>query len=340
MWYLTRGTATVSLLLLTLSVVLGVLDVRRVRTETMPRFVLDAVHRNASLLAVAFIVVHIVTSVLDGFAPISLFDGVIPFTSAYRPVWLGLGALSFDLLIAVTLTSLLRRRFGHRAWRAVHWTAYASWPLALVHGLGTGSDTKLSWMLVIVGLSVIAVIVAAVARATAGWPDHRGARLSAILASALVPIGLLVWLPSGPLAAGWAQRAGTPASVLTKAGATTSNRSSSPSFTAEVTGTVQQGRDPSGMTRVDIPLAVAGQPLSKLEIVIFGQEQGGGVRMTDSRVTLGPPSDPSLYDGRIVALNGTNVEAQLHGSGAVLRLTARLRIDRGRSAATGTVTVR
>ncbi|MBV8991834.1 MAG: ferric reductase-like transmembrane domain-containing protein, partial [Solirubrobacterales bacterium] len=218
LWYLTRGTGTVSLLLLTISVALGVANVRRIRTEAMPRFVLDAVHRNASLLALAFVVVHIATSILDGFAPISVLDAVIPFKSAYRPLWLGFGALAFDLLIAVVITSLLRGRFGYRTWRAVHWTAYASWPVALLHGLGTGSDTKTGWMLVLTGVCVIAVIVAVVARATAGWPDHAGARMTALAASVLTPIGLLVWLPGGPLAAGWAKEAGTPASLLAAAG--------------------------------------------------------------------------------------------------------------------------
>ncbi len=80
-WYLTRGTGTVALVLLTLSVAFGVANVRRLRTERMPRFVLDAVHRNVSLLAMAFLLVHIITSLLDGFAPIRIFDVVIPFTS-------------------------------------------------------------------------------------------------------------------------------------------------------------------------------------------------------------------------------------------------------------------
>src|SRR5579871_861079 len=104
-WYLTRATGIVSLVLITVSVVLGVVNVRRVRTLTVPRFVFDAVHRNASLLAMAFLLVHIITSVLDKFAPIRLVDAVVPFVSVYRPLWLGLGAVSFDLLVAVTLTS-------------------------------------------------------------------------------------------------------------------------------------------------------------------------------------------------------------------------------------------
>src|SRR5579872_4365664 len=116
-WYLTRGTGTVALILLTLSVALGVANVRRLRTARMPRFVLDGVHRTASLLAMVFLLLHILTSLLDGYAPIRVVDVVVPFVSAYRPLWLGLGAVAFDLMAAIVITSLLRRRFGYRAWR-------------------------------------------------------------------------------------------------------------------------------------------------------------------------------------------------------------------------------
>src|SRR5206468_11724885 len=127
-WFITRGTGAMSLVLLTVSVALGVANVRRMQLADQ-RFVLDALHRSVSLLAVAFVGLHVVTTLLDGFAPIGLLDVVIPFRSAYRPLWLGLGTLSLDLMAAVMITSLARRRFGLRAWRATHWLVYASWPV-------------------------------------------------------------------------------------------------------------------------------------------------------------------------------------------------------------------
>jgi hypothetical protein len=345
-WYLTRGTGTIALILLTLSVALGVANVRRLRTENVPRFVVDAVHRNISLLAMAFLVVHIVTSLLDGFAPIRVVDAIVPFASAYRPLWLGLGTVAFDLLIAVMITSLLRRRFGYRAWRATHWAAYACWPVALLHGLGTGTDTKTGWMLVIVAGCVIVAIVAIVARATAGWPDHQGARLAALGASALVPLGLLVWLPSGPLAAGWARKAGTPASLL-RVGAASSSRSvssgsassASTTFTASATGTVSQQELSDGLGAVDISLTLEGVQLDHLAIHLRGQPiEGGGIEMTSSSVTLGPASNPDEYGGRVTALEGTNIQARVtNGSGSALTLIAQLQIDQASGAVSGTV---
>jgi methionine sulfoxide reductase heme-binding subunit len=132
-WYLSRGTGGVALLLLTVSVVLGIVDQRRWRAPGWPRFVLDAMHRNVSLLVLLVLAVHILTAVLDSFAPIRLTNAVVPFTSTYRPIWVGLGALAFDFLLAIALTSMLRQRLGHRTWRLVHWLAYVSWPVALVH---------------------------------------------------------------------------------------------------------------------------------------------------------------------------------------------------------------
>src|SRR5437660_417689 len=94
-WYLTRGTGAVTLLLLTFSVVLGLVGTVRYTAPSWPRFAIDTVHRDVSLLVIVLLVLHVVTTVLDGFAPISLLDGLIPFVSAYRPLWLGLGTLAF-----------------------------------------------------------------------------------------------------------------------------------------------------------------------------------------------------------------------------------------------------
>lgn len=213
-WYLTRSTGAVALVLLTLALVLGVVDVRRWSTETWPRFVVDSLHRSVSLLALAFLGLHILTAVLDSFAPISLIDAVIPFTGSYRPFWLGLGALSFDLMLAVIITSLLRRRMGHATWRTTHWLSYASWPIALLHGFGTGSDVKSTWMLAISVGCLVAVIAAVLVRIAAGWPDQLARRSAALGGAGIFTLGLILWLPSGPLGKEWARRSGTPSSLL------------------------------------------------------------------------------------------------------------------------------
>ena len=226
-WYLTRSTGAVALLLLTFAIALGVVDVRRFSTPRWPRFVVDSLHRNVSLLAMVFLALHILTSVLDSFAPISLLDAFIPFAGSYRPFWLGLGAVSFDLLLAVTITSLLRQRMGYASWRAIHWLTYASWPIALLHGFGTGSDVKSGWLLAL-SISCLAVVLASVlARVLAGWPANLGRRSAALGGAGVFSLFLLIWLPGGPLGSEWARRSGTPHSLLPKSPRSASSKPSS-----------------------------------------------------------------------------------------------------------------
>lgn len=160
-WTLTRASGGVSLVLLTAAFALGIADVARWRSRTWPRFAIDALHRNLALMAVAFVVLHILTTILDKFVHIGLLAAFVPFSNSYKELWLSLGAVSFDLLLALILTSMLRRHVGVRTWRAVHWSAYACWPVALLHAVGTGTDAGRPWMLAL-ALGSTAVVGAAV----------------------------------------------------------------------------------------------------------------------------------------------------------------------------------
>jgi len=162
----------------------------------------------------AFLAVHVLTAVIDTFASISLLDAVVPFAGSYRPFWLGLGALSLDMLLAVTISSLLRRRVGFAAWRTIHWLAYASWPIALLHSFGTGSDVKSGWLLALSIACLLVVLAAVLARALSGWPERLRARTAALGGAGAFSLFLLLWLPGGPLGSEWARRSGTPGSLL------------------------------------------------------------------------------------------------------------------------------
>jgi sulfoxide reductase heme-binding subunit YedZ len=140
LWYASRATGVVSLLLLTGVTLLGVLVNRQGRLPGLPRFAVTGLHRNLSLLAVAFVAVHVVTAVLDPYVTIGLTAIVIPFSSPYKPLWLGVGAISLDLVLALILTSLARGRISRRLWRALHWLAYLAWGSALLHSLTSSTD--------------------------------------------------------------------------------------------------------------------------------------------------------------------------------------------------------
>jgi methionine sulfoxide reductase heme-binding subunit len=218
LWYTTRATGLVAMVLLTVSMAFGLLSSAGYQRPGLPRFVSIGLHRNASLLALAFTAAHVVTTVADSYVRIPVQDAFIPFISGYRPLWLGLGAIASDLLIALVVTSLVRTRMSYRIWRLVHWTSYACWPVALVHGLGTGSDTPVRWVLILT-LACIAVVTVLLSwRLAAGWPGHPVARVAGAVALVLVLIAGGAWLSAGPLRAGWARRAGTPPALLNHAG--------------------------------------------------------------------------------------------------------------------------
>jgi methionine sulfoxide reductase heme-binding subunit len=169
-WYASRATGIVSLLLLTAVLVLGILVNRQGRLPGLPRFAVTGIHRNLSLLSVVFIVVHIVTAVLDSYVHIPLLSAVVPFTSGYERLWLGLGAVSLDLMLAMIVTSLLRGRLNRTVWRAIHLLAYASWPVAFAHSLGSSTDLQQGWLL---GL---AIACAAITAAALAWRLAHAAR--------------------------------------------------------------------------------------------------------------------------------------------------------------------
>ncbi len=161
MWFASRGTGLVTALLLTATTVLGAIHTGRVTSARWPRFTLHAMHRNLSLITLVFLGVHIASAIVDPYAGIEWLDAVVPFVSGYHPFWLGLGAVALDLVLAVLVTSLLRARIGLRLWRVVHFSAYALWPVAMLHGIGIGGpDTQLGWVVLIYAACAIAVILA------------------------------------------------------------------------------------------------------------------------------------------------------------------------------------
>jgi sulfoxide reductase heme-binding subunit YedZ len=186
LWYTARGSGLVTLVLLTVVVALGI-GARSGRTAfDLPRFAVNLLHRNAALLSCVFLVVHVLTLLFDPYAQLRLVDLILPFAGTYRPFWMGLGTTALDLVAAIVVTSLLRRRLGARAWRAVHWLAYLCWPVALLHGLGTGTDNG-TWWLWTVCLACAGVVLAAVVWRLSSGFDRFGSRAPRQVADRLRP---------------------------------------------------------------------------------------------------------------------------------------------------------
>lgn len=363
LWYLTRGTGIVALVLLTATVVLGIVVSVGWTSPRLPRFASRDLHRNLSLFCLVLLVAHIVTAVADGFAPIGYVASIVPFSSPYRPLWLAFGTLSFDLLLAVGATSAVRRYLGQRAWRAVHWLAYACWPIALLHGLGTGTDTRLGVVLALNAACVAAVLAAVGWRLTVGWPTGKWVRIAAGGAAAAFPIAVVGFVGAGPLTRTWAVRAGTPPSLLASvarsaasrsgggqtAPTTTPRRATTPSpagsngaaglppvpFSGQLSGNFSTtGPDASGLVRVDIKgqLRLGGAARAPLEIVLRGPPEEGGVAMTSSRVVLGSTS------GHVITLDGNHLVAVVGPGGTPrIQLDIRLSLDSSSRSVSGVI---
>ncbi|HSZ40605.1 MAG TPA: ferric reductase-like transmembrane domain-containing protein [Trebonia sp.] len=184
-WYASRATGVVALVLLTVVFAIGITINRQARVPGLPRFAVTDLHRNLSLLTVTFLCTHVLTAVLDTYVSITPVAIVVPFASGYERFWLGLGAIAFDVMVAIIATSLLRGRLNRAAWRAIHLTAYLCWPIAFLHGLYASGDLRRGPLLAI-ALGCALVVAAAVTwrLASAARRPPRAGRVAAGLAAA------------------------------------------------------------------------------------------------------------------------------------------------------------
>jgi len=298
-----------------------------------------ALHRNVALTALALVVVHIVTTVLDPFVSISFAAAFIPGASAYRPLWLSLGAVAFDLMLAVIVTSLLRDRLSHRTWQLVHLLVYACWPIALWHGLGTGTDTRLTWVLAI-NIGCVAAV---------GWAiwwrlsfsASRLTRATGLGALALVPVLTGVFALTGPLQSGWARRAGTPVKLLGNQQPAASGSSAGTALSlshAPFTGRLSVSEGPGSNQRtISINGRTTAAPRVSFVIVLHGTPSGSGVSLTSGTVRIGRANTASAYSGQVVQLAGNTLIAEVSGQSGQRRAAFTLTING--TAVTGTVSL-
>ncbi|WP_431218956.1 ferric reductase-like transmembrane domain-containing protein [Leifsonia xyli] len=176
LWAFGRASGVVSLLLFTASVLLGILTRSGRPLPGLPRFSVSLVHRNVSLLAVVFLVLHVGTLLFDSYAKLDPIDLVVPFLGSFQPFWQGLGTVAFDLVVAIVLTGLLRRRIGQRVFRFIHWFTYAMWPIAVLHAIGNGTNGTSGWFLVLVAGSALLVLIAVIWRVSSGFEEHARTR--------------------------------------------------------------------------------------------------------------------------------------------------------------------
>jgi methionine sulfoxide reductase heme-binding subunit len=212
LWFINRSTGEVTLVLLSAVVILGVY--RSAYPRTAPALVI-ALHRNLSLAALVLAVAHAFAAVLDPFAGIRVIDAVVPFLSSYRPLYLGLGTLSGLLFLVAIGSPQITRRLRRGTWLWIHRLGYLSWGAAVVHAIGTGTDTRQVVFLTLDVVSVAAVVgTVGVWRLAEGQAAPPLVRISGAVGLVLAAALLIAWTATGPLQPGWARSAGTPPGLL------------------------------------------------------------------------------------------------------------------------------
>src|SRR6202167_4569293 len=163
-WYTARATGLVALVLFTVVVCLGTFVSNRVGGSAVGRFELNELHRSVSMVAMAFLVLHIVTTIIDSYVPTGWLSAVVPMTSAYKRLDVAIGAVAFDLILAVWASSLMKSRIANSSWRFVHWFSWLAFVAAIVHSFLTGTDARSGIGLAIVTACAAAVFVTAIWR--------------------------------------------------------------------------------------------------------------------------------------------------------------------------------
>jgi methionine sulfoxide reductase heme-binding subunit len=212
LWFVDRSSGEVTLLLMTVVVIFGIV---RAALPSVNPFLVEGAHINISLLTIAFAGLHILAALLDPFARLGPIDSLVPFVSAYRGTWLGLGIISGYLYAVAALSSWPARRFGRPVWQWLHRTTYAAWVLALVHSLGTGSDVRNNLFLLL-NVAAVAVVLAVFLgiRVAEGWSRLPPLWAAVALVAVVTVLALAIWAANGPLQEGWARSAGTPPDLL------------------------------------------------------------------------------------------------------------------------------
>ena len=348
LWYISRGAGFVGLALLGAIAVLGLMTASQTRLSArLPRFITVETHRSLSLLAVVVLSIHIITAMMDPFVPITLLDVFIPFVSTYRPLWIGFGAIAIDIGIAVLITSLIRIKMKQRTWKIVHLLAYIAFFASIVHGLGTGSDSRFLlgkvFYLVVGAAFLITAWIRILDKTEAGSTKRI---LSGALA-VVAPLSVVGFSVIGPFKTNWAKRANAGISgvfsqstvttpvALTKNLTALSSVSIPSNFTSNWSGSITESAQNS---QGELALRLMG-PLGSLKgydlvVTLVGVPADQGLSMSSSIVEVVSKSGNVAYNGQVTSLNNGAIGFSIKGnSGQSVTLSAS--VNAGQTSFTG-----
>lgn len=197
-WYVARAAGVAAYVMLSCVVLLGLTMAGKKKLLRWPRFAVEDVHRFAGLLVGAFVIVHVATIAIDAWLPFSVTSIIVPLASRYRPLWIALGVVAAELLLALAVTNHYRERLPYRFWRRAHYLNFVVWAAATLHGVGSGTDRSSPWLLALYALATASVGGAIAWRFTRPrLPDRRSIPLVGVVSAAFAT--LVVGLGAGPL---------------------------------------------------------------------------------------------------------------------------------------------
>ena len=157
-WYVTRASGIIAYLLLWFSTILGLAVTSKYLDGMLDRLFTYDFHEFISLLSVGFTLVHVIVLMFDLYMPYSLAQILVPFISPYRPFWVGVGVISFYIILLVTITFYIRNRIGRSAFRAIHVLSLVGYIGVTLHGYFSGTDTALPSMQILYDVTGLAVL--------------------------------------------------------------------------------------------------------------------------------------------------------------------------------------
>ena len=144
-WFLARASGITAYLLISASMIAGIVLKSRPFGAALKAPIALDVHRFITSLALAAIGVHGLALVADSTVEITFGDLLIPFAAPYKPLWTGLGVIAADLALIVAISFPLKKRIGGKNWRRLHWATYSIFVFSTAHGIAAGTDTAQPW---------------------------------------------------------------------------------------------------------------------------------------------------------------------------------------------------
>lgn len=153
-WIASRSAGLIAWVMLSLSIVWGL----QLSTKTMKKAIkrpwLLGTHQTLGGLATIFLLVHMTTLLFDRYTSFDVVDILIPFSSTWHPVWVAWGIVASWMLIAVEITSLIKKHLSKQIWHSIHMLSFVLWIFGTIHGLLSGPDSK-----TLIALGAIAFIL-------------------------------------------------------------------------------------------------------------------------------------------------------------------------------------